>query len=306
MEKVSIIGSGNVGANTAFFIAEKGVTNVYLYDIQKGLSTGKALDMMEAAPIRKYRNRITGIDDINDIINSESVIIAAGNACTLGMKREDLLAGNWGTVNEIVEKIQKNSPESIIIVATEPVDILTTLIAQRFGLPRNKLLGLGCILDSTRLKSAISRELSISAENITALVIGRHSDDMIFVTEYARISGIPLSQLMSEEKIESLKREVREAGSLMAELAECPGSYYTPSAAAAEVIDSIHMDLKRILPVSVVLSGEYGISGVAMSLPCIIGKNGVQRVLTPTLTGAQQKALEKSAQAIKGIIANII
>ena len=305
MEKVSIIGSGNVGANTAFFIAEKGVTNVYLYDIQKGLSTGKALDMMEAAPIRKYRNRITGIDDINDINNSESVIIAAGNACTLDVKREDLLAGNWGTVSEIVEQIQKTSPESIIIMATEPVDLLITLVAQRFGLLRNKLLGLGCILDSTRFKSAISRELSISAENITALVIGRHSEDMIFVPEYTRISGIPLAQLLPKEKIESLTSKVRESGSLMAELAECPGSYYTPSAAAAEVIDSIHMDLKRILPVSVVLSGEYGISGVAMSLPCSIGKNGVQRVLTPTLTGAQQKALEKSAQAIKGIIAKI-
>ncbi|OHD72361.1 MAG: hypothetical protein A2W19_13515 [Spirochaetes bacterium RBG_16_49_21] len=303
MEKVSIIGSGNVGANTAFFIAEKGITNVYLYDIQDGISTGKALDMMEAAPIRKYRNCITGIDDINDIRNSESVIIAAGTACSVGMKQEKLLEENWETVSRIVEKIVQISPESIVIVATEPVDFLTTLIAQKFSLPRNKLLGLGCILDASRLKAAVSRELSISAENITAMVIGRDSDDMIVVSEYTRVSGIPLVQLIPEGKIKALIHEVREGGNLIAELSECPGSYYTPSAAAAEVIDAIHMDLKRILPVSVEMEGEYGTTGVAMSLPCVIGKNGVEKVLTPILTKAQQDALKKSAEAIKEIIA---
>jgi malate dehydrogenase len=303
MEKVSIIGSGNVGANAAFFIAEKGITDVYLYDTQKGISTGKALDMAEAAPIRKYRNRITGIDDIGMTGGSESVVIAEGSSCPVGMKREDLLEINWGPVSELVEKVIKVSPGCVIIVATEPVDLLTIMISRRFKIPREKLLGLGCILDATRLKSAISRELSISAENITAMVIGRDSDDMIVLPEYTRVSGIPLQKLLSSEKIDSLKEEVRVGGILIAELAECPGSFYMPSAAAAEVIDAIHMDLKRILPVSVELNGEYGISGVALSLPCIIGKKGVEKVLTPVLTDAQQKALEKSAKEIKDKIA---
>ena len=304
MGKVSIIGSGNVGANTAFFIVEKGITDVYLYDIQEGLSTGKALDMMEAAPIRRYRNRIIGIDCIEDIRDSESVIIAAGKACTIGRKPEELLKGNMETVFGIVEKTVNISPGSIIIMATEPVDILTGMTAQRFALSRNKILGLGSIVDSSRLKSAVSRELSISAENIIAMAIGRHSGDMIVLPEYTVVSGIPLAQLLSEEKIRSLITGIKDAGNLMAELSECPGTYYTPSAAAAEVIDSIHMDLKRILSVSIEFSGEYGISGVAMSLPCVIGKNGIEKVLTPLLTEAEQNALAKSANAIKEIIAD--
>jgi malate dehydrogenase len=302
--KVSIIGSGNVGANTAFFIAEKGITDVYLYDIQEGLSTGKALDMMEAAPLRRYRNRIIGIDHIEDISDSESVVIAAGNACTIGRKPEELLQENMETVTGIVEKIVNISPGSIIIMATEPVDIITAMTAQRFALSRNKILGLGSIVDSSRLKSAVSKELSISAENIIAMAIGRHSGDMIVLSEYTAVSGIPLAQLLSEEKIWSLITGIKDAGNLMAELSECPGTYYTPSAAAAEVIDSIHMDLKRILPVSIEFSGEYGISGVAMSLPCVIGKNGVEKVLTPVLTEAEHNALAKSADAIKEIIAD--
>jgi malate dehydrogenase len=303
MEKVSIIGSGNVGANTAFFIAEKGITEVYLYDIQEGISKGKSLDMMEASPIRKYRNRITGIDDISMIENSESVIIAAGNSCNLGIKTENLLAGNWETVRGIVEQIMIHSPDGVIIVATEPVDLLTGMIARVFKPPRNKLLGLGGIIDTTRFKSAISRELSISPENVTAMVVGRHAEDMIILPEYTRVSGIPLNQLMPQETIEKLEDEVRKAGGLMAELAECPGTYYTPSAAAAEVVDSIHMDLNRILPVSVKLDGEYGISDAALSLPCVIGKNGVERVLAPLLSESRRNALKKSASAVMDIIA---
>ncbi len=288
-----------MGANAAFFIAEKGITDVYVYDSEKGISTGKSLDMMEAAPIRKYRNRIIGIDDMEKIEGSESVVIAAGNSCPLGMKREDLLEANWGPVSDIVQKVLKISPDCIIIVATEPVDLLTIMISRTFKVPRNKLLGLGCILDAARLKSAISRELAVSAENISAMVMGRDSDDMIILPEYTRVSGIPLFSLMPAEKIESLKQEVIQGGNLIAELAECPGSFYTPSAAAAEVVDSIYMDLKRILSVAVVLEGEYGIRGVALSLPCVIGKNGVERVLTPVLTESQKSALVKSAQAVK-------
>jgi malate dehydrogenase len=302
MEKVSIIGSGNVGANTAFFIAERGITNVCLYDIQEGISLGKALDMMEASPLRKYRNRITGIEDIGEISDSESVIIAAGSACSVGAKSESLFNSNWGPVSKIVEQVMHIAPESIMIVATEPVDLITTMIAQRYKLPRNRLLGLGGILNSARFKSAISKELSISPENITAMVIGRHTSDMIVVPEYTRISGVPLSMVMEEDIIKVLMNEVREAGDLMAELAECPGTYYTPSAAAAEVVDSIHMDLKRILSVTVELQGEYGVTSAALSLPCVIGKNGVEKVLTPVLTGAQEKALKKSGDAIKEFV----
>jgi len=303
MGKVSIIGSGNVGTNTAFFVAEKGITDVFLYDIQEGLSTGKALDMMEAAPIRRYQSRIIGIENIEDIRDSESVVIAAGKTCTMGKKPEELLKDNMAIVFGIVKGIITFSPGSIIIMATEPVDILTIMTAQRFALSRNKILGLGSIVDVSRLKSAVSRELSISAESIIPMAIGRHSGEVIVLPDYTVVSGIPLTQLLSEKKIRGIITEIKDAGNLMAELSECPGTYYTPSAAAAEVIDSIHMNLKRILSVSIEFSGEYGISGVAMSLPCIIGKNGVEKVLTPVLTETEHEALVKSADAIKKIIA---
>ncbi len=302
MEKVSIIGSGNVGANTAFFIAEKGITSVVLHDVKEGLSTGKALDMMEAAPLRKYRNRIRGIDDISGIKNSETVIIAAGRGRTPGMKREDLAAENWAIIKEITEQVLKHSPDSIIIVATEPVDILTTLVVKEFTLDRTSVLGLGGILDATRLKYAISRKLNISTENITAMVMGRHSDDMIPVPEYTRISGIPLDQMMSGEEIKKLENEIKDVGNLIVEMAERSSAYYTPSAAAAEVVDSIHMDLKRILPVSVMLDGEYGITGSAMSIPCVVGKKGAERFLEPKLSKDQLDRLKASGRAIQDII----
>ncbi|TAL37736.1 MAG: malate dehydrogenase [Spirochaetes bacterium] len=302
MEKVSIIGSGNVGANTAFFIAEKGITNVFLYDVVDGLSTGKALDMMEAAPMRGYRNRISGIGDIADIAGSETVIIAVGAGCSLGTKREDLLTLNWPVVSDVMEQIRKSSPNSIVVVATEPVDLLVTMIARNFPIPRERLIGLGGILDATRLKSAVARELSVSPDDVAAMVIGRHSSDMVVLPEYTRVSGIPVDRLLSAEKIDALKAEIAGAGALMAELAECPGTYYTPSAAAAEVVDAIHMDLKRILSISTVLNGEYGICGAALSLPCVIGKNGVEKVLEPVLNGAERDALDRSVAAIKEIV----
>ena len=301
MEKVSIIGSGNVGANTAFFIAEKGITNVSLYDIQDGLSTGKALDMMEGAPLRKYRNCIMGIGDIKEIADSESVIVAAGSS--IGSSDVDsVFRANWTIVKDIIAKVLELASESIIIVATEPVDLIVAMIARTFKIPRTKLFGLGGILDAARLKTAIARECAISADDISALVIGRHSQEALLLPEYTRISGIPLPQLMTGDQIEKLKDEVIGAAALLTELAEGPGTYYTPSAAAAAVVDAIHMDLKRILSLSVEMKGEYGIEGVALSLPCIVGKKGVEKVLAPQLDERCLKELATSAAAMQKML----
>ena len=183
------------------------------------------------------------------------------------------------------------------------MDLIVSLIAREFPVSRSRLMGLGGIIDSARIKSAVSRRLLISSENISAMVIGRHTEEMITLTGYARVSGVPLSILMEEQDIEAIIDEAREAGRVLAELSECPGTYYTPSAAAADVVDAIHMDLKRILPLSIELNGEYGIHGAALSLPCVVGKSGVERVMTPALTPAQKGALSASAQTLKGIIA---
>lgn len=305
MKKAGIIGSGNVGANAAFFIAERGFADVTLYDIQEGLSRGKALDMMEAAPIRKYRAGLDGVDDPVMIAGSATVIIAAGRGCPVGGELDGLLDANWAAVRDIVGMITKFSPESVLIVATEPVDLITSLIARDFAVPRARLLGLGGIVDAARFRSAISRELSVSAEDISALVLGRHSGEMIIPGQYARVAGVPLESLLPAERIAELSREARDAGSGMAEIAECPGTYYNPSAAAAEVAEAVHLDMKRILPVSVELRGEYGIEGVALSLPCVVGRGGVEKAFAPPLTVEQERSLKRSAETMKEILAGV-
>ena len=305
MEKISIIGSGNVGANAAFFIAEKGITHVFLYDIKEGISTGKALDMMEASPIRKYRNKIKGVEKIEEIGDSQTVVIAANQNIKAGMNREELLEGNIEVINEIGGKIKKITPESIVIIATEPVDILTAYFVKKFNYKREKVFGVGGILDSTRLKYFISKKLSISLENVTSLVIGPHNHSMIINPLFCRVSGIPLSQLLEEKEIEKITEEVKTAGKFIVEMAQKSRTYYSPSAAVAELADSIHMDLRRILPVSVLLSGEYGLNETAMSLPCVIGKNGIEKIILPKLSRSELTQLKNAADENKEILKRI-
>jgi malate dehydrogenase len=298
MPGVSIIGSGNVGANTAFFIAEKGVTDVLLCDVQPGLSKGKALDIMEAAPIRRYRNTLSGTDSISDIKGSQMVVIAAGAIRKPGMKREELFAVNAGLVRELARDVARLAPDSIVIVATEPVDPITTIFVRGSGMPRSRVLGLGGILDSTRLRALIARELDLSMETVSAMVIGRHSDDMICLPRYAGVSGVPLPLLLPRERIDALVEETRSAGGLVVELAKRASAYYAPSAAIAEIADAVHMNLGRIFSVSVMLDGEYGLRGAALSLPSVIGEKGVVRVLTPELTADETEILRESARRV--------
>jgi malate dehydrogenase len=302
MSRVSIVGGGNVGANAGFFIAEKGVTDVLLVDIQQGLSRGKMLDIMEAAPIRRYRNTLAGSDSLSDIEGSQIVVIAAGAIRSPGMRREDLYVVNAGLIRNLAPQVARLAPQSTVIVATEPVDSLTTLFFQQSGMPRTRVLGLGGILDSTRLRVMIARELDVSTEIVSAMVIGRHSDDMICLPRYCSVSGVPLPHLLSAERIAAIVEETRTAGDLVVEMAKRSSSYYAPSAAVAELADSIHMNLNRIFPVSIVLDGEYGITGAALSLPAVIGENGVVRVLTPELTPQEKEVFVESARRIDAAV----
>lgn len=302
MPGVSIIGSGNVGANTAFFIAEKGTHHVTLYDVKEGLSTGKALDMMEAAPIRQYRPKLRGVDSIEAIAGSDVVVLAAGAVRKPGSKRETLFEENAALVREAAKSIPRLAPKAIVIVATEPVDLVTTLFVRESKMPRNQVLGLGGVLDSTRLRYGIARELRVSMDNVQAMVIGRHSDEMIVLPEYTSVSGVPIEQLLSREAVERLVTEVRSAGDLIVQMSQRSNAYYAPSAAAAEIADAIHTDTHRIFSVSVMLAGEYGIHDVAMSLPAIIGREGVVRVLTPKLTTEEEGRLKRSAEEINRLV----
>lgn len=305
MAWVSIIGAGNVGANAAFFIAEKGVTDVLVVDIQPGLSRSKMLDIMEAAPIRRYRNSLSGSDSLEDIKGSRLVVIAAGAIRAPGMRREDLFATNAGLITTLAPRIARLAPESTVVVATEPVDSLTALFVRESGMPRSRVMGLGGILDSTRLRALIAREMDVSMEIVSAMVIGRHSDDMIFLPRYCSVSGVPLPLLLPAERVAALMEETRTAGDLVVEMAKRSSSYYAPSAAVAELADAIHMNLNRIFPVSVLLEGEYGARGAALSLPAVIGEPGIVRVLTPELTDEEKAAFLESARRVAAAVAGL-
>jgi malate dehydrogenase len=302
MAQVSIIGGGNVGANTAFFIAEKAVTDVLLVDIQAGLSRGKMLDIMEAAPIRRYRNLLSGSDSLGDIKGSEFVVVAAGAIRSPGMRREDLFTVNAALIRSLAPEIARLAPDSIVVIATEPVDSLTALFTRVSGMPRSRVLGLGGILDSTRLRALISRELNVSMEIVTAMVIGRHSDDMVCLPRYCSIAGVPLTQLLPANRITALVEETRTAGDLVVELAKRSSAYYAPSAAIAELADSVHMNLNRVFSVSLLLEGEYGLTDAALSLPAVIGSRGASRVLTPELTPQELAVLQESARKVAAAV----
>ncbi len=298
MAHVSIIGGGNVGANAGFFIAEKGVTDVLLLDIQPGLSRGKMLDIMEAAPIRRYRNSLAGSDNLEDIRGSEFVVVAAGAIRTPGMRREDLLSVNAGLIRSLAPQIARLAPECTVLIATEPVDSLATLFVRESGMPRARVLGLGGVLDSTRLRALIAREMGVSMEIVSAMVMGRHSDDMVCLPRYCSVSGVPLPLLLPPERVKALVEETRTAGDLVVELAKRSSAYYAPSAAIAELADAIHMNLNRVFSVSLLLEGEYGVHGVALSVPALIGSRGAARVLTPELTPQELAVFTESARRI--------
>ena len=302
MAQVSIVGGGNVGANAGFFIAEKGVTDVLLVDIKPGLSRGKMLDIMEAAPIRRYRNFLNGSDSLEDIRGSEFVVVAAGAIRSPGMRREELYTVNASLVASLAPDIARLAPDAVVLIATEPVDGLTTLFTRASGMPRSRVLGLGGILDSTRLRALIARELGVSMETVSAMVIGRHSDDMICLPRYCSVGGVPLPLLLSADKVAALVEETRTAGDLVVELAKRSSAYYAPSAAIAEMADSIHMNLNRLFPVSLVLEGEYGVTGVALGVPALIGAHGASRVLTPELTAAELAVFQESARKIAAAV----
>ena len=297
MANIGIIGSGNVGANTAFFIAEHNVAHVVLYDIQEGLSTGKALDMMEAAPVRGYDVRIQGTDRLEHVLANDIIIVTAGSVRKPGMQREDLYSENAGVIRELAKSMSGSSAK--VIMVSEPVDLLTALFVEESGLDRRQVMGLGGVLDSTRLRYFIAEELGVTTENVQATVIGRHADAMIPLPSYCTVSGVPVTQLMPSDRLEELFDETRNAGSLIVDMAQRASSYYGPSAAATELAQAVNMNTGRIMTVSMMLRGEYGIEGVAMSLPAVIGRNGIEQVMLPQLTDAEQQKLTASAEDLK-------
>lgn len=284
MKRVCVIGSGNVGANCAFFIAENRAASVLLVDLKQGLSAGKALDISEAGPIRHYDTAIRGSDDIGAIRGSDVVVIAAGRVRKPGESREDLYRDNGQLLPRICADIGELAPGAVVINVIEPVD-LTTLLAQKLlGFNRMRVLGVGGLLSSTRLRYLISNALGVSPRDVTGMVIGPHDSDMVILRGSIRISGIPAEKLISVKQFETILEEVRKADDAILYMSQQATAFYAPSAAVAALVDAIVRDTRVILPVSVRLEGEFGQSDIAVSVPAYVGARGVDRIVTVELS----------------------
>ena len=299
MKKVSIIGSGNVGVNSAFFIAEMAAANVTLVDIKEGISEGKALDIMEAAPIRSYRTKIEGSSTIASISGSHAVVLAAGMIRTPGHDRGEHFRENAGIVRELCGHIVELAPEALVVVATEPVDAMVKVILDETGLDRRRVMGVGGLLDCTRMAHFVSDELGISPRDVTAMVIGSHTKSMVPVPEYTRVNGIPIGMLMDSQRVSKIIDDTRDAGSVIIDLAKRANAFYAPSSAIAQVVEAVCVDTHKVLSLSVMLEGEYGISGVALSVPCRIGAAGVEEILEVELEEGVLRAFRESAEPVR-------
>ena len=299
MKRISIIGSGNVGTNTAFFIAERRATDVLLVDIKDGVAAGKSLDLMEAGPVRGYVTAIRGSVRIDDIAGSDIVIITAGRVRKPGERREDLYRDNAPTVRAIAQDIRRLAPNAVVINIVEPIDLLTLLIQETMEADRFKVMGVGGLLSSTRIRYLVSNALGVSPREVTGLIIGPHHPSMVFLRDTIRVSGIPASALLSESRLLQLIEDARNAGDTILDLSQRSTSFYASGAAAAALVDAIVANTKALLPVSVRCEGEYGVQGLAIGVPAYVGERGVARILELQLSTADRQAFDQAAAALK-------
>jgi malate dehydrogenase len=305
MKRVGIIGSGNVGANCAFFIAEHRTASVTLVDVKEGLATGKALDLLEAGPIRRYDTEIHGSNDIRDIRESEVVIIAAGRVRTPTESRDDLYRDNAPLVVQICEDIKRFATPSVVINVVEPVDMITLLAQKTLGFDRMRVFGVGGLLSSTRLQFLVSNALGVSPREVTGMVIGPHRPCMVIVRSTVRVSGLPVETLLPKGLFDAIITEVRSAGDTIVRMAQRSSSYYAPSAALAGLVEAIVRNTRSIMPVSMRLQGEYGVSDIAVSVPACIGASGVERIVNVEMSPEEQQEFRNGITELRASLASV-
>lgn len=300
VNKITVVGAGNVGATTAQRVAEKELArNVVLVDIMEGVPQGKGLDQWESAPIEVFDSRIVGSNGYDESANSDIVVITAGIARKPGMSRDDLLNTNAGIVKEVSERVKATSPNAILIIVSNPLDVMSYVAKQVTGFPRERVLGMAGVLDTARYRSFIAEALDVSVRDIQAMVLGGHGDTMVPLISYTSVSGIPVTQLMSKEKLDAIVERTRTGGAEIVKYLKTGSAYYAPSAAAVQMCEAIVRDQKRILPCAAWLEGEYGMSGLFLGVPCKLGRAGLEGILEVTLTDDERAALEKSAEAVR-------
>jgi malate dehydrogenase len=304
-KKVTIVGSGNVGATAAHWTASKELADVVLIDILEGIPQGKGLDLLEAMPIEKRDCNVVGTNDYKDTANSDIVVITAGIPRKPGMSRDDLLNTNHKIMQDVVGQAVQFSPDCILIVVSNPLDAMAQAAYKMSGFSRNRVIGMAGVLDSARFRTFIAQELNVSVENVTAFVLGGHGDTMVPLPRYSTVAGIPITELMDKATIDRLVQRTRDGGAEIVKYLKTGSAYYAPSAAVTEMVEAILKDKKKILPCAVYLDGEYGIHGLFVGVPCKLGARGVEDVIEIKLTPEEQVALEKSAGAVKELVAVI-
>ncbi len=304
-KKVTVIGSGNVGATVAQRLADKRMADVVLIDILEGVPQGKSLDMLEAGPIEGYDVRVTGTNNYADTAGSDAIVMTAGLARKPGMSRDDLLKANYEVVKSAVGEAAKHSPNAFIVMVTNPLDAMAQTALRVSGFPKNRVIGMAGVLDTARYRTLIAEALAVSVENVQGFVLGGHGDTMVPVPRYTAIAGIPVTELLPADKLSDIIARTRNGGAEIGGLLKTASAYYAPSAAAVEMIDAIFNDRKKILPCTAYLEGEYGIHGLFVGVPVKLGARGIEQIIEVKLTAEEQAALRKSADAVKSLVSVI-
>jgi malate dehydrogenase len=303
--KVTVVGAGNVGATAAQRIAEAGLADVVLIDIVEGLPQGKGLDLAEAAPVVGHDARVTGTNDYADTAGSDIVVVTSGLARQPGMSRDDLLAKNAGIVRSVVELAARHSPDAILIIVTNPLDAMCHVALEASGFPRERVLGMAGVLDSARFRTFIAQELGVSVEDTHAFVLGGHGDTMVPLPRYSTVAGVPITELMSPERVAALCERTANGGAEVVALLKTGSAYYAPAASTFEMVESILLDRKRVLPCAVLLKGEFGVDGLFVGVPVVLGEGGLERVFEIELTADERIAFDRSVDAVRELVAKI-
>jgi malate dehydrogenase len=301
-KKVTVVGAGNVGATLAQRLADREMADVVLIDILEGIPQGKALDMLEAGPIEGYDSSVAGTNDYKDTANSDIVVITAGIARKPGMSRDDLLNTNSKIVGDVTRSVVEHSPNSSLIIVSNPLDAMCHVALERSGFPKERVFGMAGVLDTARFRTFIAMELNVSVENVNAFVLGGHGDTMVPLPRYSSVAGIPITELMSQEQIERLVKRTRNGGAEIVNYLKTGSAFYAPSAAVAEMVESILKDKKKILPCAAYLQGEYGIRDLYIGVPVKLGARGIEQIIQIKLTPEEQAALNRSAAAVQELV----
>ncbi|HSE51202.1 MAG TPA: malate dehydrogenase [Gemmatimonadales bacterium] len=306
LNQITVVGAGNVGATAAQRLAEKNLARtVLMVDVAEGIPQGKALDQWQSGPVEGYDTRVLGANDYSQAAGSEVFVVTAGIARKPGMSRDDLVKTNAGIVQSVSKEIARVAPQSIIIVVSNPLDVMCYVAMKASGFPRERVLGMAGVLDTARYRMFLAEAMEVSVEDIQAMVLGGHGDTMVPLISYTVVSGIPVTQLLAKDKLDAIVTRTRNGGAEIVAHLKTGSAYYAPSAAAVQMVEAIALDKKRILPCAAWLSGEYGLTGMFCGVPCKLGRNGLEQIIEVALTDGEKRDLHASAEAVRSIQAGL-